>query len=112
MPAPAGWWAFDVVDEFVGLDDLAAESPWQAIYPNPARAVTCLELNLPQATQGIVTMHNTMGQLVQTLHDGVLDRGVQRVFVDAARLAPGPYLVTFSTEQGQRWTERLVVEER
>jgi len=111
MPAPAGWWAFDVVDEFTGLDAPSAASPWQAIYPNPARAITCLELNLPRATKGAVTLHNTMGQLVQTLHDGVLDRGVQRVFVDAARLVPGPYLVTFSTEQGQRWTERLVVDE-
>ena len=112
MPAPAGWWAFDVVDEFTGLYAPSAPSPWQAIYPNPARAITCLELYLPQATKGVVTLHNTMGQLVQTLHDGVLDRGGQRVFVDAAGLVPGPYLVTFSTEQGQRWTERLVVEAR
>jgi hypothetical protein len=36
---------------------------------------------------------------------------VQRVFVDASTLAPGPYLVTFATAQGTRWTERLVVEE-
>jgi len=33
------------------------------------------------------------------------------VFVDASTLAAGPYLVTLTTAQGTRWTERLVVEE-
>ncbi|MGB1383977.1 MAG: agmatine deiminase family protein [Flavobacteriales bacterium] len=111
MPAPDGWWAFRVLGEFVGLDDEAASSPWQALYPNPARAMTCLELNLPRATDCEVVLHNVFGQTVRTLHQGTLDRGVQRVFVDASTLTPGPYLVTFTTAQGTRWTERLVVEE-
>ena len=42
--------------------------------------------------------------------DGILNRGVQRVFLNAADLATGPYFVTLTTAQGTRWTERLIVE--
>ena len=111
MPAPEGWWSFKVLGETNSLDDVDATSPWQALYPNPARAMTCLELNLPQATTCEVVLHNVFGQKVRTLHQGTLNRGVQRVFVDASTLAAGPYLVTLTTDQGTRWTERLVVEE-
>lgn len=111
MPAPEGWWSFKVLGETSSLDDEDATSPWQALYPNPARAMTCLELNLPQATTCEVVLHNVFGQKVRTLHQGTLNRGVQRVFVDASTLAAGPYLVTLTTAQGTRWTERLVVEE-
>ena len=111
MPAPEGWWSFKVLGETNSLDDVDATSPWQALYPNPARAMTCLELNLPQATTCEVVLHNVFGQKVRTLHQGTLNRGVQRVFVDASTLAAGPYLVTLTTAQGTRWTERMVVEE-
>ncbi|MEC8401284.1 MAG: agmatine deiminase family protein [Bacteroidota bacterium] len=111
MPAPEGWWSFKVLGETSSLDDEDATSPWQSLYPNPARAVTCLELNLPQMTTCEVVLHNVFGQKVRTLHQGTLNRGVQRVFVDASTLAAGPYLVSLTTAQGSRWTERLVVEE-
>ena len=110
MPAPAGWWSFNVLGETSSLDDVAANTPWQALYPNPARAITCLELNLPQATDCQITLHNAFGQQTLLLHDGTLNRGVQRVFLNAAELASGPYFVTLTTAQGTRWTERLMVE--
>ena len=110
MPAPEGWWSFRVLGESSSLDHVDATTPWQALYPNPARAITCLELNLPQATECQITLHNAFGQQVALLHDGTLNRGVQRVFLNAADLATGPYFVTLTTAQGTRWTERLIVE--
>ena len=110
MPAPEGWWSFRVLGESSSLDHVDATTPWQALYPNPARAITCLELNLPQATECQITLHNAFGQQVALLHDGTLNRGVQRVFLNAADLATGPYFVTLTTAQGTRWTERLMVE--
>ena len=110
MPAPEGWWSFRVLGASNSLDNVDATTPWQALYPNPARAITCLELNLPQATDCQITLHNAFGQQVALLHDGTLNRGVQRVFLNAADLATGPYFVTLTTTQGTRWTERLMVE--
>jgi len=110
MPAPEGWWSFRVLGASSSLDNVDATTPWQALYPNPARAITCLELNLPQATECQITLHNAFGQQVALLHDGTLNRGVQRVFLNAADLATGPYFVTLTTAQGTRWTERLMVE--
>ena len=110
MPAPEGWWSFRVLGETSSLDNVAATTPWRTLYPNPARAITCLELNLPQATDCRITLHNAFGQQVKLLHDGTLNRGVQRVFLNAATLPTGPYFVTLTTAQGTRWTERLMVE--
>lgn len=110
MPAPEGWWSFRVLGEASSLDDMSSASPWQALYPNPARAITCLELNMPQPTECQITVRNAFGQQVALLHHGTLNRGVQRVFLNAADLATGPYFVTLTTAQGTRWTERLMVE--
>ena len=79
-----------MLGETSSLDDVDATSPWQALYPNPARAITCLELNLPQATTCDVLLHNAFGQQVALLHDGTLNRGVQRVFLNASDLGGRP----------------------
>ena len=110
MPAPAGWWSFEVLAETNGLNDLTSPSPWHAVYPNPASAITCLELDMPQAQDVSVTVHNMFGQHIQTLHQGSLNRGLQRMFLDASTLVPGPYLLTLTTDDGHRWSHRLVVE--
>lgn len=111
MPAPEGWWSYKVVGPSLGLDEANATAPWRALYPNPAKAMTCLELNMPKPTACQVTLHNSLGQQVRILHDGVLPQGTQRLFLDASSLASGPYLVTLTTAHGTRWTERLMVQE-
>ena len=111
MPAPEGWWSFRVLGNVDGLDTPDASSPWRALYPNPAKAITCLEFELPTSTPCAVTLTNAMGQTVETLHQGTLARGTQRVFLDASTLASGPYLVTLTTDAGRRWSKRLLVEE-
>ena len=65
---------------------------------------------MPQATGVSVTVHNMFGQHIQTLHQGSLNRGLQRMFLDASALVPGPYLLTLTTDDGHRWSHRLVVE--
>ena len=111
MPAPAGWWSFRVLGNVDDLYTPDASSPWRALYPNPAKAITCLEFKLPTSTSCAVTLTNPMGQTLQTLHQGTLARGTQRVFLDASTLSSGPYLVTLTTDAGRRWSKRLLVEE-
>ena len=111
MPAPDGWWSFRVLGNVDGLDSPGASSPWRALYPNPAKAITCLEFELPASTSCSVMLTNAMGQTIETLHEGTLDRGIQRVFLNASTLASGPYLVTLTTDAGRQWSQRLLVEE-
>ena len=110
MPAPEGWWSFRVLDESSSVNDLSENSPWQAVYPNPARTITCLEIDMPQSAECRVTLANSFGQQVAILHDGSLSRGLQRIFLNASNLAAGPYLVTLTTAQGVYWTQRVMVE--
>ena len=110
MPAPQGSWSFRVTGPSTGLHEQAnASSPWSAVYPNPGKAISCFELNLPAPTACLVELRNAMGQRIQTLHDGTLQGGTQRLFVDAATLANGPYLVVLTTETGHAWSHRWMV---
>jgi hypothetical protein len=69
-----------------------------------------LELSIPRDTECTVNLMNAWGQPVQTLHQGTLGRGIQRLFVHAENLQSGSYFVTLTTDRGIRWTERLVVQ--
>mgnify|MGYP003307993859 FL=1 len=110
MPAPQGSWSFRVTGPSTGLHEQAnASSPWSAVYPNPGKAISCFELNLPAPTACRVELRNAMGQRIRTLHDGTLQGGTQRLFVDAAPLANGPYLVVLTTETGHAWSHRWMV---
>ena len=110
MPAPQGWWDFRVMGEEVDQIRTPQDNPWGEVYPNPASAITCLELNLATPTDCSVLIHNSMGQTVQVLHQGILPGGLQRLFLNAQSLPSGPYHLSLITEEGRRWTKRLVVQ--
>ena len=110
MPAPEGWWDFHVLGTVDGLDRLLQATPFQAVYPNPANAITCIELALPTPTSCEVHLRNALGQRVETLHRGELGRGVQRVFLDASTHAPGAYVVVFTSSSGRMWSQRLLIQ--
>ena len=74
---------------------LQPETPF-ALYgswPNPFRGGTTINFSLPREGQARLAVYNVAGQLVRTLHDGVLPAGSQSVSWDgrnqAGRSVPG-----------------------
>jgi hypothetical protein len=108
MPAPDGWWSFKVIDPTVGIGEWEA-SPMAAAYPNPASAITSIPMELRSGTSGSLVVYNALGAQVDVLHQGHFPAGYSNYFLHANRLAAGPYLIVFQTDEGEQWSQHLMV---
>lgn len=108
MPAPEGWWSFDVVGPAVGIAELD-RSPMAAAYPNPASAITSIPMEFLTATEGVLSVYNALGERVAILHQGTFPAGSQPYFLHAESYIAGAYLVVFEGSNGQRWSQRLMI---
>ena len=108
MPAPDGWWSFEVINPTVGISEWDA-SPMAAAYPNPASAITSIPMELRSGTSGSLVVYNALGAQVDVLHQGHFPAGYSNYFLHANRLATGPYLIVFQTDEGEQWSQHLMV---
>lgn len=80
------------------------------LYPNPASAITCLELELATSIDGSVTLTNIFGQRLKTIHQGLMPKGAQKYFLNAEELTSGVYFLEVSGAAQRVFTTKLVVE--
>ena len=109
MPAPAGWWSFDV---YAPSGVAAAARPaaqFSAPYPNPANAITCIPIDIPTATRGKLTCKDVRGATVALLYEGLFAAGNSNHFIDAAQLTPGAYVLLLELDGAAPVSQRLMV---
>ena len=109
MPAPAGWWSFDV---YAPSGVAAAARPaaqFSAPYPNPASAITCVPIEVPVATRGTLTCKDVRGATVALLYEGLFAAGNSNHFIDAAQLTPGAYVLLLELDGAAPVSQRLMV---
>ncbi len=106
MPAPEGYFSFEFIGT-VGLSELD-QDVFESIYPNPANAITVVPLNIPSALSGRLYVVNSLGQLIEELHNGSFSPGLQKYFLNAANYSTGVYNVIFESD-GYVSTQKLVV---
>lgn len=109
MPAPDGWWSFNVNDASLGINEIEQNSPLLQAFPNPAAAITCIPLHLRQAAEGQLYLSNALGQQIQMIHSGDFRGGEQKYFFDAQGMAAGAYLLTLDLDTGERWSQHLMI---
>ena len=109
MPAPDGWWSFNVNDASLGINEIVQNSPLLQAFPNPAAAITCIPLHLRQASEGQLYLSNALGQQIQMIHSGDFRGGEQKYFFDAQGMAAGAYLLTLDLDSGERWSQHLMI---
>lgn len=96
MPAPAGHWSFDVLGEISAVNEF--ESTFlQRVFPNPAGAITCVELEAHRAGNATVALYDMTGRIIRTLHTGMVNAGTSKFFFDASTVAPGAYQISVET---------------
>ena len=107
LPAPTAYYRF-TVNTTVDTQEPLPNATFDEIFPNPARALTCVPLQLTEATMATLTVQNALGQTVETLFTGRLSVGEQKFFLDAATYDAGIHTVTLRTAAGS-FSRKLVV---
>ncbi|MEN9639960.1 MAG: hypothetical protein RLZZ262_1829, partial [Bacteroidota bacterium] len=107
MPAPAGHWSFEVLGD-ISTTELAQAPIISRVYPNPAQAITCIELQLTLSQNIEAFLTDVTGKRVQTIHSGQLSPNRSKLFIDAAQLPAGMYQIEVVTSTG-RHCQKLMV---
>jgi len=74
----------------VGLENMASNHEL-TIYPNPSGSQFTFEFLLPQQSTVKMVVVNSLGQVVETLADGILTEGIHQIFWNAGNLPSGMY---------------------
>ncbi len=109
MPAPAGWWSFDV-----GAITSVAENNggvhFPAAFPNPASAITCVPLEMDTSSEGTLSLYNAWGQRVDVLHQGQFPAGNSKYFFHAQPHAAGAYVLLLELNGKGVWSQRVMIQ--
>jgi agmatine deiminase len=98
MPAPEGYWTFEVLGE-VSVDELTSMA-FVKVFPNPASAITCIELNFALHEKGSLKLYDMTGREVMNIFTGEFRPGNGKFFIDAATLNSGIYRFILQTQRG------------
>lgn len=107
MPAPDAFWTFTVLGDVASVFEMDAPT-FLKVYPNPANAITCIEVNAkyPQLAQLMIT--DLTGRMVMDVSAGMMQQGMNKYFVDAAALAQGVYRLVIASDTGFNTTNFMV----
>jgi agmatine deiminase len=106
MPAPEGFWTFSVLGP---LDVSASDfSITQRVYPNPASAITCIEINSLIHQDIAISLIDMTGRTVENIYTGSVHPGQSNFFFHAERIESGVYQVRIKTHSGIHTTPVLI----
>lgn len=96
MPAPEAYWKFKILGE-VGIDELSSISLIN-VFPNPASAITCIDLSSGVASKGNIRLIDMSGRIITQIYNGNFLSGNNKYFFDASVIPAGIYRLIVSTE--------------
>jgi agmatine deiminase len=108
ITAPEGFYSFKLGGATTATNDENVLNTVK-IYPNPARAMTCVEVQNTTNSEAIITLFDALGRSIKTLHDGILQDETSRFFFAAADYQRGIYFIKIKTKQGEQ-VEKVVIE--
>ncbi|MEY3444328.1 MAG: hypothetical protein RLZZ519_2609, partial [Bacteroidota bacterium] len=108
MPAPAGYWSFEVL-QFVGVEDiLPNESALHNAFPNPSKGITCIPVSIGTEGPGALWLTDMLGRKVAVIADGWMPAGDKNYFIDAQNFAAGVYSLVLKVGE-RKMVQRLMV---
>jgi hypothetical protein len=105
--APEGFWSFAVLGA-VNISENFNSSTIARIYPNPASAITCIEVDHKIPGTVNITLSDIAGREISSLYSGQVSAGLQRCFLDAAAIPAGSYMVTIHSANSHH-SEPLII---
>ena len=106
--APEGYWSFKVLAPSA-VSSLEASLGFARVFPNPAGAITCVELNAESATEAELMLVDAMGREVALIYSGQVARGENKYFFNAADFEQGLYFLRMRSG-GTEAVHRLVIQ--
>jgi len=97
MPAPAGYWYFDV-NSVTGIET-KEDINTKNIFPNPAKSITCIPFELLESSHLRCSLIDIEGREVLRIADKELKAGEQKLFFDASDYQPGVYMIRIETKK-------------
>ncbi|GAB4265380.1 MAG: hypothetical protein Kow0027_31870 [Saprospiraceae bacterium] len=107
LAAPAGYFHFTVDGQATAANEVLP-AHLDAIYPNPASAITVVPVRMGVSDKVSLTVNDVFGRVVEVLHQGQLSAGEHRFYLRADRYSTGAYFVTLQSGQ-EVLTRKLVV---
>lgn len=97
ITAPHGYWRFKILNTTgISMENVFVDR----IFPNPASAITCIEMHIIRPESTSVALFDIQGKKVLDVYNGILNEGMQRLFFNAKELQQGVYFVKIETKSG------------
>ena len=98
-----------VNNPWVGVDQKKMDIATVNVYPNPAKDIATVSLNLNQRADVTLQVTSVVGHQVISKDLGTLAAGTAQVVVDVRNLASGVYFCTLNVD-GQKITKKMIVQ--
>jgi hypothetical protein len=109
MPAPSGFWKFDILGTPLGTGIGSMEIIVNELFPNPSKGITCLQVFQPNPNQHMkVELKDARGRSIIQVFNGLSRFGEQRMFFNTEDLASGLYFLNISSESTS-YTLKLMI---
>lgn len=108
MPAPAGYWKFNVLLNTSVSSNEKQEEGFVKIFPNPASAIACIQFSGKPNAHVLVNIYDALGKHCQTIYDENMHSSQQNFFVNASKYSEGIYTIVAEIE-GRKYFEKIVV---
>jgi agmatine deiminase len=107
--APDGYFHFKVLgSSTANVNENIKRTGSLNVFPNPAGAITCIDI-VPFLQENIkVSIQNVLGQQVEVLFEGMVNEDSKKVFINAENYVSGTYLITVISESGHL-VEKLLI---
>ncbi len=100
--------AIDAALSSTGLQEQASLFSGLSVYPNPSNDKAVVEFTLAKSSEVDMQLFNMEGKLLQQLHSGRMNQGVNNKIINTARLSAGMYLIKLTSNNNSRFINLLV----
>lgn len=108
MPAPEGYWRFNVLGSASINEDLLSSVFNKPLYPNPSKGITCVPVNQFQQDEVHVFVSDIHGRYIETIFMGTVASGEHNFFINTLHYKPGIYKITYQSNKHVA-TQKLII---
>lgn len=108
MPAPKGYWTFEVTNCLTNQDDIELKNYSIDIFPNPAEDIVSITTQIPSSSHTKIQVLDIWGRVVELIYEGKTRKEKQNFEMDISHLPAGIYMLEIANADFKQ-ARKLVV---